>query len=213
MLEALEHFLIPQLEALYRAIGYVGVLLAMAIESACIPLPSEIVLPLAGWMVARGEWELWPAVIAATVGNTLGSVVAYWVGALGGRPIIARYGKYVLVSAHEMDIADRWFAKYGEAAVFFSRMLPVVRTFISFPAGVSRMNFARFIIYSTLGALPWSLALIYAGKLLGDNWIVVRQSLHGVDYFIAAVVLALVGYFVYRKLTSRKAVGTGTLEE
>lgn len=211
MLAALEQYLIPQLEALYRAIGYVGVMLAMAIESACIPLPSEIVLPLAGWMVARGEWNLVPAVVAATVGNTLGSIVAYWVGALGGRPILLRYGKYVLLSAHEVDIADRWFAKYGEWAVFFSRMLPVVRTFISFPAGVARMNFARFILYSTLGALPWSLALIYAGKLLGENWIVVRESLHGVDYFIAAIILVLVGYFVYHKVSSRKPVGS--LEE
>lgn len=212
MFEALEQYLIPWLESLYRSMGYAGVLLAMAIESACIPLPSEIVLPMAGWMVARGEWDLWMATLAGTFGCTLGSIVAYWVGALGGRPLLLRYGRYVLISPHEVEIADRWFAKYGEAAIFFSRLLPVVRTFISLPAGIARMNFVRFVIYTTLGSFPWSLALVYVGKLLGDNWIEVRKVLHNLDYPIAFVILALVVLYVYRHVSAARAVPGRTSE-
>lgn len=203
LLAFLDEYIIPFLVALYSSIGYGGVFIAMAIESACIPLPSEIVLPMAGWMVADGRFEFWPTVIAGTLGCTFGSAVAYWVGALGGRPLLLRYGKYILISTHDIDIADRWFTKYGEAAIFFSRLLPVVRTFISFPAGVSRMHFVRFLIYSTLGSLPWSFALVYAGKLLGDNWELVKAKLHNLDYVIVAVILALVAFYVYRHLSNR----------
>lgn len=200
MLAALEQYIIPFLESLYAHMGYVGVLVAMAIESACIPLPSEIVLPMAGWMVARGEFDLWLTTIAGTLGCTAGSIAAYAVGAYGGRPLLAKYGKYVLISTDELDTADRWFARYGDAAVFFSRLLPVVRTFISFPAGVARMPFVKFIVYSTLGSIPWSLALIYVGKMLGDNWTQVRSVLHNLDYVIIVVIVALIGLYVYRRL-------------
>ncbi len=200
LLAALEQYIIPFLESLYAHMGYVGVLVAMAIESACIPLPSEIVLPMAGWMVARGEFDLWLTTIAGTLGCTAGSIAAYAVGAYGGRPLLAKYGKYVLISTDELDTADRWFARYGDAAVFFSRLLPVVRTFISFPAGVARMPFVKFIVYSTLGSIPWSLALIYVGKMLGDNWTQVRSVLHNLDYVIIVVIVALIGLYVYRRL-------------
>lgn len=200
MLAALEQYIIPFLEGLYTQVGYLGVLIAMAIESACIPLPSEIIMPMAGWMVYRGVFDLWIVAIAATIGNTLGSTVAYWVGYLGGRPFLLKYGRYLLISEHDLEVADRWFAKYGESTVFFSRLLPVVRTFISFPAGVARMHFGKFLIYSTLGAFPWVLALAYAGKLMGDNWILVREVLVKFDYPIIAIILAGVGYYLYRHL-------------
>lgn len=200
MLAALEQIVIPFLEGLYAQIGYLGVGLAMAIESACIPLPSEIIMPMAGWMVYRGVFDLWIVAIAATIGNTAGSTVAYWVGYLGGRPLIERYGRYILISAHDLEVADRWFAKYGEAAVFFGRLLPVVRTFISFPAGVARMRFDKFLLYSTLGAFPWVLALAYAGKVMGDHWVTVREVLHNFDYPILAALLLGVAYYVYRHL-------------
>lgn len=203
MLEALEHLVLPFLEALYRTFGYVGVLIAMAIESACIPLPSEIILPMAGWMVARGEFAFWPAVLAGTFGCTLGSALAYWIGARGGRPFLQRYGRYVLISAHDLAVADRWFARYGEATVFFARLLPVVRTFISFPAGVARMPFGRFLVYSTLGSFPWSLALVWVGKLAGDNWLEIRRFLQKFDYPILAVLAVLVGLYLYRHLRHR----------
>lgn len=212
MFAALEQHLIPLLEALYRSAGYLGVLLAMAVESACIPLPSEIVLPMAGWMVSRGEFDLFLAAIAGTVGCTVGSTVAYWAGALGGRPLLLRYGRYVLISPHEIEVADRWFTRYGEAAIFFSRMLPVVRTFISLPAGVARMRFVRFLAYTTLGSFPWSLGLVYAGKLLGDNWIAVREFLQRFDYVIALAILALVAFYVYRRIASYRSAGNSVSE-
>lgn len=200
VLAALEQFIIPFLEGLYTQIGYLGVAIAMAVESACIPLPSEIIMPMAGWMVHRGVFDLWLVAVAGTLGNTTGSMLAYWVGRQGGRPLIERYGRYVLISAHDLEVADRWFGKYGEAAVFFGRLLPVVRTFISFPAGVARMSFGKFLLYSTLGAFPWVLALAYAGKSLGDNWVTVREVLHNLDYPILAVLLAAVAFYVYRHI-------------
>lgn len=205
MTAAIEHLVLPFLESLYASMGYVGVAIAMAIESACIPLPSELILPMAGWMVSRGVFDFWLAVIAGTIGNTAGSILAYAVGAYGGRPLLERYGKYVLISRHDMEIADRWFAKYGEWAVFFSRMLPVVRTFISLPAGVTRMSFAKFVVYSTLGAFPWSLLLVYVGKLAGDNWLQIRAFMHNFDYLIIAALVGLVAFYVWHKVKGSRA--------
>ncbi len=208
MLSALEAYLIPWLEQLYRSVGYVGLAFAMAIESACIPLPSELVLPLAGWMVSLGIFNFVPAVIAATIGGTLGSILANWVGALGGRPLLMRYGRYVLISPHEIEIAERWFARYGEATAFFSRLLPVVRTFISLPAGISRMSFPRFVLYTFLGSLPWSAVLVYVGMLLQSNWETVRAFLAPFDYVIVLVVVAAIAYFIYRRVNSLRASRT-----
>ena len=200
MLAALEQVIIPSIEHLYAQVGYLGVLIAMAIESACIPIPSEIIMPMAGWMVFRGVFDFWLAVVAGTVGCTVGSAVAYWVGAWGGRPLLLKYGRYLLISEHDMDAADRWFAKYGDPAIFFSRLLPVIRTFISFPAGVTKMNFGKFLLYTTIGSFPWVLGLTYAGKLMGDNWVQVRAVLQNFDYPIIALLLAAVAYYLYRHL-------------
>jgi membrane protein DedA with SNARE-associated domain len=206
LIEAFEGIVIPFLESLYTAFGYAGVVAAMAIESAAIPLPSELILPFAGWMVSRGleepltgaSWSYWGAVTAGVVGNTLGSIVSYYVGALGGRPLLERYGRYVLISHHDLEVADRWFARWGEATVFFSRMLPIVRTFISVPAGVARMPVWRFLLFSILGAIPWVMLLVWGGTVLGDNWTQVKSALRGLDYVVAAALLALVAVFVWR---------------
>ena len=211
MLEALEAIVIPFLESLYTAFGYAGVVVAMAIESAAIPLPSELILPFAGWMVSRGleepltaaPWAYWGAVIAGIVGNTVGSLLSYYVGRLGGRPLLERYGRYVLISAHDLELADRWFARWGEATVFFSRMLPIVRTFISVPGGIARMPVWRFTLFSVLGAAPWVMLLVWGGMILGDNWTQVKSSLRGLDSLVAAVLLLLVGVFVWRHLRRR----------
>ncbi len=200
MLALLEQQLIPFLEHLYISVGYMGVLLAMAIESACIPIPSEIILPMAGWMVSRGIFDFWWAVIAGTVGCTIGSTIAYYVGAIGGRPALTRYGRYLLISPHDLETADKWFAKYGDWAIFFSRLLPVVRTFISFPAGVSKMSMPKFLIYTTIGSFPWSLALVFAGKLFGERWEEIRQFLSKFDYVILVVIIALIGIYIYRHM-------------
>ncbi|HOF42673.1 MAG TPA: DedA family protein, partial [Candidatus Moranbacteria bacterium] len=144
IIEILATFIIASISML----GYSGVVLMMAIESACIPLPSEIIMPFAGYLVHTGEFSLFWVSFAGAVGCVLGSVLAYWVGIWGGRPFIEKYGKYVLITKHDLDLADRFFQKYGNTAVFVSRLLPVVRTFISLPAGIARMNFPKFVIYT-----------------------------------------------------------------
>src|SRR5882762_6725588 len=144
IIEVLSGFVVATIAAL----GYGGVVLLMAIESACIPLPSEIIMPFAGYLVYKGEMNLWLVGIAGAVGCVLGSLVAYAVGMYGGRPLIEKYGRYVLISSRDLDMADRWFGRYGEVIVFASRLLPVIRTFIAFPAGVARMNLTRFVIYT-----------------------------------------------------------------
>ena len=171
----------------------------------------SMVIAIAGWSVSRGltepltnsAWTYWGAVIAGVVGNTAGSLLSYAVGAFGGRPLVARYGKYVLISSHDLELAERWFARYGEATVFFSRMLPIVRTFISVPAGIARMPLWRFTIFSVLGAIPWVMLLVWAGLSLGDHWADVKHSLKGLDYLVAAVILAAVGFFVWRHVRPR----------
>jgi len=211
VLEAIDAIVIPFLEALYERFGYVGVVIAMAIESAAIPLPSELILPFAGWSVSKGltepltssPWTYWGAVVAGVVGNTVGSMASYAIGAYGGRPLVERYGKYVLISAHDLELADRWFARYGEATVFFSRMLPIVRTFISVPAGIARMPLWRFTLFSILGAIPWVMLLVWGGMQLGDHWLELKHNLRGLDYLIAAVILLGVGLFVWRHVRRR----------
>ncbi len=208
MLGTLENSLIPLFEQIYRTIGYLGIVILMAIESACIPLPSEIILPMAGWMVSRNVFTLWGATLAGTLGCVIGSTVAYWVGVFGGRPLLERYGRYVLISVQDLDAADRWFAKRGEAAIFLSRLLPVVRTFISLPAGIAEMNFGRFVLFTALGSLPWSFALVYAGKALGDNWDQVRNVLSKFDYLVVAVLVLAIGWYIYHHVSRARGHAT-----
>src|SRR5512133_835568 len=152
------------------AMGYGGVVLLMAIESACIPLPSEIIMPFAGYLVYRGQFTLQGAALAGALGCVAGSIPAYYLGQYGGRPLIERYGRYVLLSHHELDLADRIFKRWGHWVVFAARLLPIIRTFIAFPAGVSRMPMGKFIAYTFLGSYPWCLALAWAGAKLGAAW-------------------------------------------
>jgi membrane protein DedA with SNARE-associated domain len=177
--------------------GYSGILLTMAIESACIPLPSEIIMPFSGYLVTTGQFTMLGVTLAGAVGNVLGSIVAYYAGVWGGRPFVERYGRYFLVSPHDLDVADRWFAKYGEAAVFFGRMLPVVRTFISLPAGIANMNFPRFVIFTFIGALPWCYLLAYVGVRMGEEWDNLRGYFHQFDVVIGIVLALAMGYFLW----------------
>src|SRR6266513_5173356 len=179
--------------ATISTLGYSGVVLLMAIESACIPLPSEIIMPFSGYLIYTGRFNLWLVGVAGASGCVLGSLVAYCVGMYGGRPLIEKYGRYVLISHHDLDLADRWFAKYGEIIVFVSRLLPAIRTFIAFPAGVARMNLKRFIIYTFAGSLPWCLGLAYIGQKLGEQWNkddTLKTFFHRFD-FVFAIVIAL----------------------
>jgi membrane protein DedA with SNARE-associated domain len=189
--------------ATISALGYGGIVLLMAIESACIPLPSEIIMPFSGYLVSTGELNLWGVAIAGAVGCVLGSLVAYWVGMYGGRPFIEKYGRYILLSRHDLDIADRWFAKYGEVIVFVSRLLPAIRTFIAFPAGVSRMNLPRFVIYTFAGSLPWCLALAYVGQKLGEQWDkddTLKTWFHRFDFLIGIAGALFVAWWIWRHI-------------
>ncbi|MDD5094575.1 MAG: DedA family protein [Dehalococcoidia bacterium] len=187
-----------------QALGWAGIVLLMSIESACIPLPSEIIMPLAGWMLVAdkglGIEYIFLAGFLGAVGNVVGSVIAYWAGAWGGRPFLNRYGRYVLISQHDIELADRWFTQHGDRIVFFSRMLPAVRTFISFPAGVARMPMGRFMLYSFLGALPWSTGLAYGGYVLGQNWEDVREVMRPFDIPIVIAGVVFVIWFVWKRL-------------
>ena len=150
--------------------GLLAIFVTMALESACIPIPSEIVVPFGGFMAAQGEFPLWAVVVVATLANLVGSGIAYALGRYGGRAFFLRYGRYVFVSAHHLDKAEEWFDRRGEITVFLTRMMPGVRTFISVPAGIARMDLGKFFLYSFLGALPWNLALALLGYAFGENW-------------------------------------------
>lgn len=203
IIEVLSVFIIATISAL----GYFGIVLLMAIESACIPLPSEIIMPFAGYLVSTGQMNIWLVGLAGAVGCVLGSMVAYWAGMYGGRPLIEKYGRYVLLSRHDLDIADRWFAKYGEVIVFTARLLPAIRTFIAFPAGVARMNIPRFIFYTFAGSLPWCLGLAYVGQLLGEKWNkdeTLKTWFHRFDFAIGIVVVLLAAWWIWRHIKHLK---------
>jgi membrane protein DedA with SNARE-associated domain len=184
-------------------LGYGGIVLLMAIESACIPLPSEVIMPFSGYLVYTGQFNIWLVTVAGAFGCVVGSLVAYWVGMRGGRPLIEKYGRYILISRHDLDLADRWFARYGEVIVFVSRLLPAVRTFIAFPAGVARMNLKKFVIYTFAGSLPWCLGLAYAGQLLGKQWDknpLLKTWFHRFDFVIGIALALAVVLWVWRHL-------------
>lgn len=188
--------------------GYGGVVGLMAIESACIPLPSEVIMPFSGYLVHLGKFNLHWASLAGAAGCAVGSVVAYAVGYWGGRPAVERYGKYVLLRQEEFRRADQWFDKNGEWVVFVSRLLPIIRTFISLPAGIARMNFPRFLFYSFLGSVPWCYFLAYVGLVLGRNWHSIAKYFHGADVFILAaigiaIIYALARYGMRAKASRR----------
>lgn len=184
-----------------QGMGYWGVVLLMGIESCCIPLPSEVIMPFAGYLVFTGHMNLWWAGFAGAVGCVVGSIPAYYLGMYGGRPLIMKYGKYILINPHDLDMADRWFEKHGDITVFAARLLPVIRTFIAFPAGVNKMNMTKFIIYTFVGSFPWCLGLAYAGLKLGENWDkTLKPWFHKFDAVIGVVLVLAIALYLYRHL-------------
>lgn len=175
----------------------------MILESACIPIPSEVIMLSGGWLAARGSLSFAGVVAAGVIGNLIGSLIAYYVGATGGRRLLERYGKYILFNAHHLEQAERWFARYGESTVLFTRMLPFIRTFISFPAGIAGMKMWRFAVFTLLGCIPWDLALVYIGYKLGGNWSIVEQYLRPVSYAVCAAVLLLLVWWLVRRRKER----------
>jgi membrane protein DedA with SNARE-associated domain len=197
IIELLSVFIVATISRL----GYAGIVLLMGIESACIPLPSEIIMPFSGYLVYTGRFNLWAVAVAGAFGCVVGSLVAYWAGMYGGRPLIEKYGRYILISRHDLDLADRWFDRFGEIIVFASRLLPVIRTFIAFPAGVARMDLKKFVIYTFLGSLPWCLGLAYAGQKLGEQWDknpTLKTLFHRFDFVIGIIGVAAVTWWVWR---------------
>ena len=187
------------------AMGYGGIVLLMAIESACVPLPSEVVMPFSGYLVSTGRFGLNLVAIAGAFGCLLGSAVGYYLGATGGRWVFERYGRYVLIDHHELEMAEQFFERWGAPAVFVSRLLPVVRTFIAFPAGLARMRLLPFAIYTLAGSYLWCLGLAYFGEKLGQNWEVLGPYFHRFDGLIALVVFAVGVWVIYNRLRSRNA--------
>jgi membrane protein DedA with SNARE-associated domain len=187
--------------------GYVGIMALMGIESACIPLPSEIIMPFAGYVAYLGHINLFWAATVGAVGCNLGSAVAYWVGAKGGRPLVERYGRWVLMNSHDLDMMTRFFGKYGAITVLVSRLLPIVRTFIAFPAGIAKMNQVRFHIYTFMGSWPWCFVLAYVGRELGERWHTdprFEQAFHRFHSVVEVVVLVLLVWFVWSHLSRRR---------
>jgi len=207
---------------LYVSTGLLGIVLAMAIESCCIPLPSEIVMPLAGIMLYQNKilpgtnpiLGLILVALAGSAGCLVGSTAAYWIGYKGGRPLMLKYGRYVLISQHDADLADKFFQRWGSATAFFSRLLPVVRTYISIPAGISKMPFVKFCIYTFLGSFPFCLLLAYVGTVLGNNLDKLGNVFHGLDVVVVIGLVVLIALYIWHHVRSdRKARVAHTAQE
>jgi membrane protein DedA with SNARE-associated domain len=194
-------FLVHFITSVIDAGGYAGVAALMGIESACIPLPSELIMPFAGYLVYLKHLNLFWTATAGAIGCNLGSLVAYWIGAKGGRPLVERYGRWVLMSHHDLDRMTYFFNKYGSITVLLGRLLPVVRTFIAFPAGIAKMPQGRFHLYTFVGSWPWCLALAYAGMKLGEGWndphSRFKEMYHRFDHVILALILVAGVWYVW----------------
>jgi len=197
MTEKILAILFVFIKSIIGATGYAGIAILMGIESACIPLPSELIMPFAGYLVFEGSMNLFWVATAGAIGCNLGSLVAYEVGHYGGRPLVERYGRWILMGRRELDWADRFFARWGHAAVFVARLLPVIRTFIALPAGIARMPRAKFHIYTFLGSWPWCFVLAYAGLKLGANWRSIGKYFHQMDAVIGVLLVAGLVWFVW----------------
>ncbi|MBS1798708.1 MAG: DedA family protein [Acidobacteria bacterium] len=192
--------------AVISAGGYVGVALLMGIESACIPLPSEIIMPFAGYLVHTGQLKLFWVATAGAIGCNLGSIPAYWLGAWGGRPAVERFGKYVLLSRHDLERVEHFFHRFGGITVLLGRLLPVVRTFIALPAGIAKMSQTRFHVYTFVGSWPWCYALAYVGMKLGDRWETdprFKEVFHRFHLGVEAALLVAIVFFVYTHWKNR----------
>ena len=185
---------------LIGSLGYWGVFIGMTLESACIPIPSEIIMTFSGFVVWQGNTNM--TLIGITVvgafGNLVGSLIAYFVGLKGGRPLLEKYGKYLLITHNKLELADRWFSKYGGEAVLISRVLPIIRTFISLPAGIAHMDLRKFAVYTFIGSLPWTFALGYIGIMLGPNWGIIQSYFHVLDILVGIGLLGIIGYLIYK---------------
>lgn len=199
------HQLSSSLVHFISALGVWGIFIGMIIESACIPLPSEVIMLYGGFMVNQGTVSFIGVITAGVIGNVLGSLLMLWIGSRYGRPFVEKYGKYILFNYEHLNKADRWFEKYGDWATFFGRILPIIRTFISLPAGIAKMKPGRFLLFTFLGCIPWNIALTYFGMKLGQHWETAQKYTHPLTYIVALIVVLLIIRFVYRAMRNRRA--------
>jgi membrane protein DedA with SNARE-associated domain len=221
MLDLIDQHVVPFFLQLYDAVGYVGVAIAIALETFIPIVPSEVIVPMAGWKIAQSgadpsvlepltgaPWNFVVALLVATLGAVAGSLAGYLIGAWGGRPLLDRYGRYVHIKPEDLDRADAWFARYGDWAVFLGRLVPLVRALINYPAGVARMPIGRFVLFSALGSLPWNAALLLGGVLLGENYKHLYEAVRPYEYVIYAIVVVAAVYIVYRWLRASRLAPT-----
>ncbi len=185
-------------------LGYPGVAFLMAIQTMAIPMPSEIILPFAGSLVVQGRFSLFALALVGGLGSAVGSSLAYYIGYKGGRPLVNKYGRYILISQHDLDLVEKFFQRFGNVSAFFGQLLPVVRSFVAFPAGAAKMSYPKFVAYTFAGSFLWSLVLGYFGMKLGENWGVLREKLHGFDTAIIVLILLLGVYWIYRHVKNSR---------
>ncbi|HUT96331.1 MAG TPA: DedA family protein [Candidatus Paceibacterota bacterium] len=184
--------------------GYLGITGLMTLESACIPIPSEVIMPFAGYLASTGKFSVFCIIILGAIGNLIGSIIAYVIGLYGGRRLVEKYGKYILINKEELDRADNFFHKYGNLSVFFSRLLPIIRTFISLPAGIAKMPFGKFSLYTFIGSLFWSAILTYIGVFLGNKWQIIEVYFRKIDWLIGILLMVGIIWFIYGKIEKKK---------
>jgi len=201
---AIFEFLTIYIADIIGQVGYLGIFILMTLESVCLPIPSEVVMTFGGFAAQRGDLNFWIVGLTGSLGCLAGSAIAYVIGYYGGRPFLKKYGKLVMINEHDIDHADRWFSRYGIEAVFITRLLPIVRTFISLPAGMAKMNFTKFAIYSFAGSLPWCFALTYAGIMLGKNWDTLQQYWTYFDVIVILGLAVLAAYVLYNKFMKKR---------
>lgn len=213
MLHQIMEFISSIALSLVDQLGITGIFIGMVLESACIPLPSEVIMLTGGFLVHQGKFPFWEVVAAGTIGNIIGSMIIFWVGASGARILLEKYGKYLLINHKHLEQSENWFRRYGERTALISRVIPFVRTFISLPAGISGMNFSKFIIYTAIGCLPWNLGLTFAGYQLGENWKKAENLFHPISYAIIAIILVLIMVYVWKAIKKRSAGNNQKLDQ
>jgi membrane protein DedA with SNARE-associated domain len=187
-----------------QAFGYPGLALMMALESMVFPLPSEVVMPFAGFLVAKGDFSWFGAIAASSIGTMIGSIISYYLGKWGGIPLVLRFGRYLLLDKEHLEFTVRWFEKRGEITILICRFIPVVRHLISIPAGIGKMNFARFSLYTLVGGTIWNTILLAAGVWLKERWDIIHQYSREIDYVVAALLLLAMGWWIHRQWKRRR---------
>lgn len=196
------HFIIQTISSL----GYVGIGVLMAIQTTGIPMPSEVIIPFAGYLILSGRFSLLGIAVVGALGSALGASIAYWIGLQGGRALVEKYGQWILISQNDLTLTEKFFSKFGAVSAFVGQLLPVVRSFIGFPAGVAKMKYLKFVVYTFVGSFFWSLILAFVGMKLGENWVMLREKLKGFDAAIAALIVLGILFWIYRHIkNSRKS--------